>query len=213
METGTQLVETRTQFVSRSPGGVFRDTPLSPTAPLTALAAAGRNPTDLTRPTAGSHAGGDSPDIAGTITTAAPGGIMANGMGSDGSRGGSGDGESREWRTRATLVSRHLHGLDQLGQEGGRLVGRLRRPRQRLRQAVSFEELHREVRPSFVVARIVDLNDIRVAQARHRLRSALKPRPLVRSRVRAGDQHFEGDEAVEGQVPGLVDEAHAPAAE
>jgi hypothetical protein len=64
-----------------------------------------------------------------------------------------------------------------------------------------------------VVAHVVDLDDVRVKQACDRLRFALKPRPLVRSRVRAGDQHLEGDEAVEAQMPGLVDNAHAPAAE
>ena len=46
-----------------------------------------------------------------------------------------------------------------------------------------------------------------------RLRFALEPRPLVRPGVGAGDQHLEGDEAVEPEVPGLVDQAHAPAPE
>ena len=47
------------------PDGVSRSAPPSPTATLTALAAAGRSPTDLTIPTVGSQAGGsgggDSP--------------------------------------------------------------------------------------------------------------------------------------------------------
>src|SRR5262249_30322898 len=30
---------------------------------------------------------------------------------------------------------------------------------------------------------------------------------------RSGDQHLEGDEAVKSEVPGLVDQAHAPAAD
>ena len=54
---------------------------------------------------------------------------------------------------------------------------------------------------------------LRVPQARHRLRFPLKPRPLVRPGVRAGDQHLEGDEAVESDMPGLVDQTHAPAPE
>ena len=75
------------------PDGVSRSAPPSPTAVLTALAAAGRNPTDLTIPTVGSQAGGsggDSPDTAGTTVTAASGGITADGTGS----GGGGDGTS-----------------------------------------------------------------------------------------------------------------------
>jgi hypothetical protein len=64
-----------------------------------------------------------------------------------------------------------------------------------------------------MVAHVVDLDDIGVPQARHCLRLALKSRPLVWPGVCAGEQHFEGDEAVQAQVPGLVDDAHAPAAE
>ena len=97
---------------------------------------------------------------------------------------------------------RHLHGLGQRGQQRGRLAGRLRRARQGLGQAAPLEELHGEVRPPLVVAHVVDLDDVRVPQARHRLRLALEPRPLVRSGVRAGDQHLEGDEAVEAAGAG-----------
>ena len=69
------------------PDGVSRSAPPSPTAVLTVLAAAGRNPTDLTIPTVGSQAGGsggDSPDSAVTTVTASPGGITADGTGSGG---------------------------------------------------------------------------------------------------------------------------------
>ena len=65
----------------------------------------------------------------------------------------------------------------------------------------------------FVVAYIIDRNDVRVAQARHRLRFALKPRPLGRPGMGAGDEHLEGDQPFEAAVPGLVDDAHAPATE
>ena len=37
--------------------------------------------------------------------------------------------------------------------------------------------------------------------------------PLVRAGVGAGEHHLQGDEAVEAQVPGPVDDAHAAAAE
>ncbi len=73
-------------------------------------------------------------------------------------------------------LMRHLHSLSQCGQQCGSLKGRLRRARQHLGQAAVLHILHGEVRPSVLVANIVDLHDVRVPQARHRLRFALKPR-------------------------------------
>ena len=77
---------------------------------------------------------------------------------------------------------RQLHGLGQREEEHGRLASRLRRARKGLRQAAAFEELHRKKREPFGVTHIVDLNDVRVVQARHRLRFALK---RARSSARA----------------------------
>ena len=48
-----------------------------------------------------------------------------------------------------------------------------------------------------------------MAQARHRLGLALEPRPLVRPGEGPGQEHLEGDRAVEPQVPRPVDDAHA----
>ena len=39
-----------------------------------------------------------------------------------------------------------------------------------------------------------------MAQARHCLRFALEPRQLVRSRIRAGEEHLQSDGAVQAQV-------------
>src|SRR5436305_1731964 len=63
------------------------------------------------------------------------------------------------------------------------------------------------------VADGVDLHYVRVPQPRHRLRLALESLPLVRPGVRAGQRHLEGDDAVEAQMPGPEDDAHAPVAE
>ena len=60
---------------------------------------------------------------------------------------------------------RHLHGLGQRGQQRRRLAGRLRCAREGLRQAAPFQELHREKRAALMVAHIVDLHDVGVAQA------------------------------------------------
>ncbi len=77
------------------PDGVSRSAPPSPTATLTALAAAGRNPTDITIPTVGSQAGGDDDedDVSSDGTSAAPssGGVTADGEG-EGGGGGSAPG-------------------------------------------------------------------------------------------------------------------------
>ena len=78
------------------PDGVSRDAPPSPSATLIALAAAGRNPTDLTLPTVGSEAGGsddDEDDVSSDGTSAAPssGGVTADGEG-EGGGGGSAPG-------------------------------------------------------------------------------------------------------------------------
>jgi len=91
---------------------------------------------------------------------------------------------------------RRLHGFGQRDHERRRLVGRLRRARQGLRQAAPFEELHREIRAPLVLAHIIDRHDVRVVQARHCLRFALEPRPLARACVCPGEQHFESHDAV-----------------
>ncbi len=54
-----------------------------------------------------------------------------------------------------------------------------------------------------MIAHVVDLDDIRMPQARDRLRFTPKPREFVRSRVRAGKQHLQGDEAVERRCRAL----------
>jgi hypothetical protein len=64
-----------------------------------------------------------------------------------------------------------------------------------------------------MVAHVVDLDDVGVAQAGDRLGLALEARPLVRPGVGAGEEHLEGDGAIESQMPGLVDDTHAAPAE
>jgi hypothetical protein len=109
-------------------------------------------------------------------------------------------------------VSR-LGGPGQRGHQRGGLSGRLGRARQLPGQAASLEKLHGEVRPALVVAHIVDPHDVLVPQAGDHLGLALEARPLVRAGVGAGQEHLERDGAVQAQVPGLVDDAHAAAAE
>jgi hypothetical protein len=64
-----------------------------------------------------------------------------------------------------------------------------------------------------VVAHVVDLHDVRVPQTRYCFCLAQEPREFMRPGVRAAEEHLERNGAVEAQVPGLVDDAHAAAAE
>ena len=70
-----------------------------------------------------------------------------------------------------------------------------------LGQAAALDELHGEVRPAVELADVVDLHDVGVPQAGHRLRLAPEPLPLARAGEGAGQQHLQGDGAVEPQVP------------
>ena len=67
-------------------------------------------------------------------------------------------------------------------------------------------------RPSSV-ADVVDLHDVRVPQPPPGLGLPEEPLPLVRPGEGAGQEHLEGDGAVEPQVPRPVDDAHPAAAE
>jgi hypothetical protein len=107
------------------------------------------------------------------------------------------------------------------------LMHRLHRPRQRLHQrrglaggqrpafqlvgdAATFRQLHREERLPLALADLEDLYDVRVLQPGDgpRLRlEAGQPRLAGVAAVRA--HHLEGDDAVEADLPGLVDDAHA----
>ena len=77
------------------------------------------------------------------------------------------------------------------------------------RTTFGVHELHGEVRPTLVIANFVELDNVCVAQTRHRLRFALKPLQFVWPRVGAGQHHLESDDAVEAQVTGPKNDTHA----
>ena len=108
---------------------------------------------------------------------------------------------------------RHLHGLGQRGHECGGRAGRLGRARELLGQAAPLDELHGEVRPALDVARVVHLHDVRVPQAGEGRGLPAEAPEFLRTGERAGEQHLDRDRAVERALPGLVDDAHAAAAE
>ncbi len=81
-----------------------------------------------------------------------------------------------------------------------------------LGQALALEILHHQVLGAVLVADVVQRADVRVAQARDRLRLALEPRP---DRLVGGEairQHLDRDEPVEPRVEGTVDLAHSAGA-
>ena len=59
----------------------------------------------------------------------------------------------------------------------------------------------------------MDLHDVRMLQPRHRLGLDAEARQLPRPGMAAGQHHLERHGALQGQMPGLVDDAHAAAAE
>ncbi len=103
-------------------------------------------------------------------------------------------------------TGQHLDDLRRL------LVGQ-RRALQSRGQAAAGDELQREVRLPFVFADLVELDDVRVLELRHRPRLGQKARPMDRPSVVAGEDHLQGHQAVELRVPRLVDDAHAAPAQ
>jgi hypothetical protein len=61
-----------------------------------------------------------------------------------------------------------------------------------------------------VRARLVDRDDVRVAQPGHRLRLGTEARQALRAGVLGGEDHLQGDHAAQLDLAGLVDDAHAP---
>ena len=106
-----------------------------------------------------------------------------------------------------------VHGPGEQLDEPGRLAGRPRVPGQVLGQAAAVHELQGEVRVAVRLADLEDLHDVLVLQRRDRLGLAPEPLPLGRPGVRPGQDHLQRDGAVEGELPGLVDDAHPAAAD
>ena len=91
----------------------------------------------------------------------------------------------------------------------GRTRNRHRPGRGRLPQRLASEELHDEVVPPLVHARVVDLENVRVGQRGNRFGFPLESRaPVGISRERLG-QDFDRDAAIEARIEGAVDLPHA----
>src|SRR6266851_670440 len=71
--------------------------------------------------------------------------------------------------------------------------------------------LHREERPSVLLADLVDLNDVRMLEPGYRLDLDTEAGQLFRERIR--EHHLESHNAVELLLPRLINDAHAAAAQ
>src|SRR5262249_25285285 len=152
-----------------------------------------------------------------------PGGGRGGGGGAPppppgGGGGGGGGGGPRQQHVRrlqvpvdhAALVGvlhRPRQRLDQLG----RLARRRRAGGKAVVQAAALHVGHREVRRPLVLADLVDRHDVRVVQLRRRLGLAAEALPLRLAGQLAVEDHLHRDGAVEADLAGLPDHAHAAA--
>src|SRR2546421_229156 len=74
------------------------------------------------------------------------------------------------------------------------------------RQAAPSHELQGEVGPALPLAHLVDLHDVRVAQVGDGSRLGPEAGQLGTAGVAAGQDALEGDDTVEADLPGLVDD-------
>ena len=94
-----------------------------------------------------------------------------------------------------------------------RVVCRKRPMGQAAGQRFAFHQFHDEVIEVAVVAHVVDAADVRVVEARDRLRLAMEPlAPLVAQAVGL-DQNLDRDRSIEPAIVAAIDFAHAASAE
>ncbi len=102
--------------------------------------------------------------------------------------------------------------VDGAGQGADQVGGRPRRLRRAVQLAVEAAAVHvlqREVGAAFRLADLVNLDDAGVVQAGHRLRLGLEARPVHLPGQAAREDHLERHRALQAELAGLVDDAHA----
>src|SRR5262245_12463398 len=106
-------------------------------------------------------------------------------------------------------MHRPRQGLDQLG----RRTYRLGLAVEVLDQATARHELEGKVRPARGLADIVNLNNVGMLQARDYPGLGAKAGQLLGAGVSPVQDHLQGHGALESDLAGLVDDAHAAAAQ
>jgi hypothetical protein len=84
---------------------------------------------------------------------------------------------------------------------------------QPLGECAALDKLERGIGQALVLADFMDLHNVRVLQAGHRLSLGPKALPLPFASMAAAQDHLEGDHPLQGEMPGFVDHAHGAAAE
>src|SRR5262249_53118987 len=79
--------------------------------------------------------------------------------------------------------------------------------------AAVLNQFHAEVVPAVVLADLVNGHDVRMIEVGDGSRFGAEALHFRRGRQLAGEDHLQGDDAVEGNLPGPVDDAHAAAAD
>ena len=106
-----------------------------------------------------------------------------------------------------------MDGPGQRHQQLGRRPSGLGRARQAIGEAPAFEQLQGDERQAFGLTDVENLQDVRVAEPSDRLGLDRKPHKKVRVRLAAAADHLQGDQSVETDLPGLVDDSHPSLAE
>ena len=76
------------------------------------------------------------------------------------------------------------------------------------REISAVDQLHAEVMMAFVLADLVDRHDVRMIQVRRGLRFHPEPLEILGRRESAGPDHLQRQDAVQADLPGLVDDPH-----
>src|SRR5262245_34494225 len=110
-----------------------------------------------------------------------------------------------------TVLMGELNRACQSLDEAGADVGSLGRGCQGLVQAAAFDVFEGDERPAVALADLVDLDDVRMLELGDGFGLATEAAALLGAGVGAGCYHLEGDQAIQADLPGLVDHAHAAA--
>src|SRR5262245_13609831 len=94
----------------------------------------------------------------------------------------------------------------------GRLPRRLRRSVEVTIQTATVNELQREEWAAIVFAHLEDLNDVGVLELSNRLCFGFEPRQHIWVRVTACQHHLQRHDAIETNLPRLVNDPHSTAA-
>ncbi len=106
-------------------------------------------------------------------------------------------------------LMRVVHGLRDLGEQACRRRGIIHEPGRAVGKTSARDPLHAEESLSVMLPDLEDGDDVRVVQGGDGLGLILEPTEIVIGGEGAGPDQFEGDDAVEADLAGFVDDTHA----